>query len=125
MITDAGAAILSGLINVAPPDTPRLDEIRLDVVVLSCTTLFCCVCAFLFGVLPALRASGAEGHETVLRSGRGSTRQNSRLRRALLIGEVAVATVLLSGSGLMIQTMLDLFTGIQFKQLAYQAIVAR
>lgn len=82
----AGAAILTGLVSVAPPDTPRLEEIRLDVVVLSCTTLFSCACAFLFGVLPALRASVAGGHVTVLRSGRGSTRQNSLLRRSLLIG---------------------------------------
>jgi predicted permease len=104
----AGAAILTGLVSVAPPDTPRLDEIRLDVVVLSCTTLFSCACAFLFGLLPALRASGAGGHETVLRSGHGSTRQHSLLRRSLLIGEVAVATVLLSGSGLMVHTMLRL-----------------
>ena len=104
----AGAAILTGLVSVAPPDTPRLDEIRLDVVVLSCTTLFSCACAFLFGLLPALRASGAGGYETVLRSGRGSTRRNSVLRRSLLMGEVAVATVLLSGSGLMVHTMLRL-----------------
>jgi putative ABC transport system permease protein len=105
----AGAAILAGLISVAPADTPRLDEIRLDVVVLSCTTLFSCACAFLFGVLPALKASAGGDHETaVLRSGRGSTRQHSLLRRSLLIGEVAVATVLLCGSGLMVQTMLRL-----------------
>jgi putative ABC transport system permease protein len=76
--------------------------------VLSCATLFSCACAFLFGVLPALKASGAEGYETVLRSGRGSTRQNSLLRRSLLIGEVAIATVLLCGSGLMVQTMIRL-----------------
>jgi predicted permease len=104
----AGAAILDGLVSVAPPDTPRVDEIHLDMVVLSCTTLFSCASAFLFGVLPALRASSADGHETVWRSGRGSTRRNSLLRRALLIGEVAVATVLLSGAGLMVHTMLRL-----------------
>ena len=104
----AGAAILTGLIAVAPPDTPRLDEIRLDLGVLSATTLFSCACAFLFGLLPALRASGAGAHAMVLRSGRGSTRQNSLLRRGLLVGEVAVATVLLCGSGLMVHTMLRL-----------------
>ena len=104
----AGGAILAGLVSAAPPDTPRLDEIRLDLVVLFGTTLFSCVCAFLFGVLPALRASSASGQGMVLRSGRGSTRQHSLLRRALLIGEVAVATVLLCGSGLMVQTMLRL-----------------
>ena len=100
----AGGAILTGLVSVAPRNMPRLDEIRLDVAVLSWTTLFSCACAFLFGVLPALRASDA-GHGTVLRSGRGATRQNSLLRRSLLIGEVAVATVLLSGAGLMVHTM--------------------
>jgi putative ABC transport system permease protein len=104
----AGAVILNGVVRAAPPDTPRLDEIRLDVVVLSGATLLSCACAFLFGVLPALRASGAGSQETVLRSGRGATRQNSRLRRGLLMGEVAVATVLLSGSGLMVHTMLRL-----------------
>lgn len=104
----AGAAILTGLVSVAPPDTPRLDEIRLDLVVLSCTALFSCACAFLFGVLPALRASDVGGDATVLRSGRGATRRHSLLRRSLLIGEVAVATVLLSGSGLMVHTMLRL-----------------
>jgi putative ABC transport system permease protein len=104
----AGAALLAGLVSIAPADTPRLDEIRLDFVVLSCTTLLSCACAFLFGVLPALQVSAGRDHGTVLRSGRGSTRQHSLLRRSLLIGEVAVATVLLCGSGLMVHTMLRL-----------------
>ena len=102
----AGAAILSGLVRVAPPDTPRIDEVRLDLAVLSITTLFSCACAFLFGVLPAFRTAG--NRESLLRSGRSSTRQTSLLRRGLLVGEVAVATVLLSGSGLMVQTMVRL-----------------
>jgi putative ABC transport system permease protein len=103
----AGAAILSGLVTVAPPDTPRLDEIRLDFSVLSATTLISCACAFLFGVLPALKA-GTGNHDAVMRSGRSSTRPHSLLRRGLLIGEVAVATVLLCGSGLMVTTMVRL-----------------
>ena len=103
----AGAAILSGLVRVAPPDTPRLDEVHLDLAVLSITTLCSCACAFLFGVLPAFRTAAGD-RESLLRSGRSSTRQNSLVRRALLIGEVAVATVLLCGSGLMVQTMVRL-----------------
>jgi putative ABC transport system permease protein len=104
----AGAAILAGLISMAPPDMPRLNEIRLDLVVLAWTTLMSCACAFVFGALPALKASGIGGQARVVRSGRGLTRQNSLLRRSLLIGEVAVATVLLAGSGLMVHTMLRL-----------------
>jgi len=103
----AGAALQNGLVSVAPANTPRLDEIRVDAVVLSWTTFFSCGCAFLFGVLPALKASRV-GHEAVLRSGRGSTRRTSLVRRSLLTAEVAVATVLLSGAGLMVHTMLRL-----------------
>ena len=53
----AGAAILTALVSVAPREMPRLDEIRLDLVVLSWTTLFSCACAFLFGIVP--------GHQSV------------------------------------------------------------
>jgi putative ABC transport system permease protein len=104
----AGAAILTGLISVAPRDVPRLDEIRLDVVLLSWTTLFSCACAFVFGIVPALKGSGVSGQGLVVRSGRGATRSASSLRRGLMIAEIAVATVLLSGAGLMVHTMLRL-----------------
>ena len=104
----AGAAILTGLVSLAPRSMPRLDEIRLDVVVLSWTTCFCCACAFLFGVVPAVHTSGASGQQLVIRSGRGSIRSASFLRRSLMIAEIAVATVLLSGAGLMVHTMLRL-----------------
>jgi putative ABC transport system permease protein len=104
----AGAAILTGLVSMAPPNTPRLDEIRLDLAVLAWTTLFSCACAFVFGVVPALKASGIGGQASVVRAGRGSTRAVTVLRRGLMIAEIAVAMVLLSGSGLMVQTMLRL-----------------
>ena len=104
----AGAAILTALVSVAPREMPRLDEIRLDIVVLWWTTLFSCSCAFVFGIVPALKASGVSGQELVVRSGRGSTRSASSLRRGLMIAEIAVATVLLSGAGLMVHTMVRL-----------------
>ena len=104
----AGAAILTALVSVAPREMPRLDEIRLDVVVLSWTTLFSCACAFLFGIVPAIKASGVSGQELVVRSGRGPTRSATALRQALMLAEIAVATVLLSGAGLMVHTMVRL-----------------
>jgi predicted permease len=104
----AGAAILTALVSVAPRELPRLDEIRLDVVVLSWTTLLSCACAFLFGIVPAIKASGVTGQELVVRSGRGSTRPATALRQALMLAEIAVATVLLSGAGLMVHTMVRL-----------------
>jgi putative ABC transport system permease protein len=76
--------------------------------VLSAATFFSCGCALVFGVLPALKASRISGQELVVRSGRGPTRSASSLRRALTIAEIAVATVLLCGSGLMVHTMFRL-----------------
>jgi predicted permease len=104
----AGAAILTALVSVAPRELPRLDEIHLDVVVLWWTTLISCACAFLFGILPAIKASGVSGQELVVRSNRGSTRSATALRQALMLAEIAVATVLLCGAGLMVHTMVRL-----------------
>ena len=104
----AGAAILSGLVSVAPPDTPRLDEIRLDLVsaVMHHAVQLCLCVSVRCPARTEGRAPAAS--RPCSRSGRGSTRQNSLLRRSLLIGEVAVATVLLCGSGLMVHTMIRL-----------------
>jgi len=104
----AGAAILSALVSLAPPEMPRLDEIHLDLVVLSWTTLFCCACAFIFGIVPAIKASGVSGQKLLARSGRGSTRRAPVVRQGLMLAEIAVATVLLSGAGLMVHTMVRL-----------------
>lgn len=104
----AGAAMLTALVSVAPRELPRLDEIHLDVVVLSWTTLLSCACAFLFGIVPAIKASGASGQALVVRSSPGSTPATTALRQALMLAEIAVATVLLCGAGLMVHTMVRL-----------------
>jgi putative ABC transport system permease protein len=104
----AGAVILNALVALAPRDMPRLEEIHLDLAVLAGTTMFCCACVFGLGVAPALKAAGLGGHEIVLRGGRGSTRSTSSVRRGFMMAEIAVATVLLSGAGLMVHSMLRL-----------------
>jgi putative ABC transport system permease protein len=104
----AGAALLRGLLSIAPPDLPRLDEIRLDPMVMSWTTLLSCACALLLGIVPAWKASGVTGQGIVSRPAVGSTRSAASLRRNLMVAEIAVATVLLAGAGLMVHTMLRL-----------------
>jgi hypothetical protein len=75
---------------------------------MSGITILSCVIAFVFGVVPVLRMSGAADQGLIVRSGRATTRSGAWLRSGLMIGEVALATVLLSGSGLMVHTMLRL-----------------
>ena len=103
----AGGVMLRALVKVAPRDLPRLDEIHLDLRVLAWTTLAGAVCALAFGIGPALKASGITRGALVLRAGQRST-ATSAMRRALMIAEIAVATVLLFGAGLMVHTMVRL-----------------
>ena len=66
----------------------------------------------LFGLAPALRATGGDLQATLRDGGRGSTTgaRRARLHRALVVGELALAVVLLVGATLMIRSFLHLRT---------------
>jgi len=97
------------LLWLAPPRLPRLDEIVLDGRALGFTLLVTLVAGLSFGLAPMLRAAGAQ-LGTALRGGRGTSggRAEHRTQNALVIGQVALALVLLVSSGLMIRTFLAL-----------------
>ena len=61
--------------------------------------------ALLAGVLPAVQAGGASPNLALDDRGRGNTAGRSRLRGALLVGQVAVSVVLLVGSGLFVRSL--------------------
>jgi putative ABC transport system permease protein len=101
---------LKALIAVAPPTLPRLEGVRLDGQALLFALGITMVSGLLFGVLPAVIASGADGQQLLVRAGRTGASGSHRLRRGLLVAEVALALVLLCGAGLMIRTMWRLTT---------------
>lgn len=89
------------------PNLPRLHEIRLHPVAIAYIALVSLAIAGVFGVLPLWRRSSmAALHE----SGRGNTTTRQRhLARQLLLGaQVAMALMLLIGSGLMVRSFLNL-----------------
>jgi predicted permease len=86
------------------------DQIHIDVKV--CIYLFAasCVSAILFGLLPALHASNIAPQEG-LRQGTtasGTSRQQTRWRDALVIGEIALTLTLLVAASLMARTLVSL-----------------
>jgi putative ABC transport system permease protein len=104
--------------QVVPPDLalPRMDEIGVDGRVLAFAIGVSLLTGILFGVAPALSGSRVQLAGTLREATRGTTGARSRLRSGLVVGEVALAVVLLVGAGLLgrsLQRLLAVDTGIQ------------
>ncbi len=88
------------LVAFGPPNLPRLQEIRLDGVVLAFTFTLSALAALAFGAIPLLH--GAPLAASLHEGGRGHTasRARHRARHLLMGGQIALALVLLVSSGL-------------------------
>ncbi len=95
---------LSALLQFAPRDLPRLEEVRLDGVVLGFALGASAVAGLLAGLLPALQVTQPHLMD-VLKQGAGASMEKSRARSALVVGEIALAFMLTVGAGLMIRTL--------------------
>jgi len=101
-----GSGLLRLLLAVAPDGTPRLDEVALDGRAVLFALTASIVCGLVFGAFPAFQASGAHGQQALVRTrASGASARSHRLRRGLMVVEVALALVLLAGAGLMVRTM--------------------
>ena len=100
---------VKALLQLAPATLPRLEQVHLSGSVLLFTAAVSLGTGLLFGLLPAFRASQG-GAAPALREGlrSSSTRHGSRTRRVLVLGEVALAMVMLSGAGLLLRSLLSL-----------------
>ena len=104
------AAALRLLAAVGPATIPRLREITLDSTVVLFTLGVSILSALLFGSIPVAKHTGRRLAFALRANGRsgGSTRERLRARNTLVVVQVALALVLLVGSGLMIRTFLAL-----------------
>ncbi len=84
----------------------RVQEIALDTRVLGFTLAASLLTGLLFGLVPALQASKFDLNEVLKEAGRSATasRTTRRLGSALLVSEVALSVILLSGATQMLQT---------------------
>ena len=85
----------SRLASLAPREMPRLNEIHMDATVLWFGLAASLLTGILFGLMPALRTSGADFGKTT------GSRSRSSMRDLLVMGELALAFVLAVGAGLL------------------------
>ena len=104
------AAGVRGLVALLPAGFPRAAEIRLDGGVLGFTLAVAVVTGLFFGLVPALTSSRTDLQQSLRDQGRGITGavRQQRLRNLLVVGETALACILLIGAGLMLHSFTNL-----------------
>ncbi len=110
----AGAGLAAVALRALPSveagvEIPRLAEVRMDAAVLLFAAATTMLAALVFSALPALRR-GAPLTEMLAGTSRGATtgRDRQRVRSGLVVAQVALALVLLAGSGLMARSFAKL-----------------
>jgi putative ABC transport system permease protein len=100
----------TALVAAKPANLPRLDAIGLDRNVLLFTVAATLVTSVIFGLIPALQATNDHLLQGLQESGRGGAggKRTHRARATLVVVEMALAVVLLTGAGLLIRSFLAL-----------------
>jgi predicted permease len=94
---------LQGLHALLPPNLPQAEAIQLDAVALAYTVVLSLVTGVLVGLIPAWQLTRSALHDSIRQGSNRVTAPTNRLRNALVVGEIAVALMLLVGAGLLIQ----------------------
>jgi predicted permease len=100
------------LIAMAPPELPRLNEVRPDFTIVMFTAAISVLAGVLVGIVPAIAAARGNVQAALKDAARGvaggAVRQ--RIRAALVIGEVALAVMLTVGAGLLLRSFVTLLS---------------
>jgi len=99
----------SAALAAVPQTVPRAEEIGIDLRVLLFTIFVSVLTGIMFGLLPAIRMSRADISGRLKDSGRAISGPRTRMQSALVMGEMAMALVLLVGAGLMLRTLMHLW----------------
>jgi predicted permease len=97
-------------IAAVPGTMPRAEEIGLDPRVLLFTFFVSIFAGVVFGLAPAWRMVRSSVGGTLSENGRGVAGARSRAQGVFVVGEMAMALVLLIGAGLMIRTLFHLWS---------------
>jgi putative ABC transport system permease protein len=92
---------------------PRADEVGIDLRIMAIALALAAVTCIVFGFLPALHFSRSKLNLTIGSRTGSAGKRDSRIRAALAVGQLVMATILLVGAGLLLKSFLKLSTSPQ------------
>jgi putative ABC transport system permease protein len=98
----------AALVALSPDSLPRAREIGFDWRVLAFTGVIALATGIVFGLMPAIWGPRVELTDALKEGSRGATSGGGRLRKALVVAEVALSVMLLIGAGLMLRSFSQL-----------------
>jgi putative ABC transport system permease protein len=98
------------LTSLQPQGIPRLEAVRIDGMVILFTLAIALATGVIFGIVPAIQSTRGGLSGVLKESGRGAatSRGGARMRGALVVGEMALAVMLLVGAGLLMRSFVRL-----------------
>jgi putative ABC transport system permease protein len=96
--------IVSWLLLHLPEGFPRAPEIAINRTMFIFTIAVSVLTGIMFGLVPALQTARPDVNEVLKAGGKGSITSGNRLRRALVVAEVALSLMLFIGAGLLIKS---------------------
>jgi len=102
----AASGVLSFIVRLGASRIPRLQEVSIDWIVLSCAFLVSALTGVAFGLAPAIQSFRINVQDTVREGTRGSSHSSrtSRWRELLIVSELSLAVMLMVGAGLLLRT---------------------
>jgi len=97
------------ILGVLPSALPAVSHVEINQRVLFFSFVVSVLTGILFGLVPALKASGVNLQQSLRQGGRGTIRGRHQIQHALIVVEVALTLVLLVGAGLMIRSLQKLW----------------
>ena len=96
---------------MGPQDLPRLQDVHVDGAVVVFAIVTACLSTMLFALVPALQATRPDVNTSLQEGNRsGAGPESHRIRRVLVVGQVALSLLLLAGAGLLIKSFQNLRT---------------
>ncbi|HKN86938.1 MAG TPA: ABC transporter permease, partial [Nitrospiraceae bacterium] len=101
---------LGFIVRFVPANVPRLNEVRIDWVVLAFALLVSTLTGLVFGLAPAFHSAKVTLSSAIREGGRGSgySTKTGRLRNVLIVSELAFAVILMIDAGLLLRTLRNL-----------------